>query len=207
MVYCPQCGQHIAEERDVCPVCGAVLGGDAVSTSTCPNCGAPRAADDIYCRSCGAVLPLDLAALGGLQETTTTGGARLEAALPDWLRGNEPSTPGSELEWLSEAELPDWLREPGESLPVAAGSEGQKHVAVPSVSPVWTRLSDVEGQASTIFAPLPLLSLPAIRAELANAPAAAARESTAGRHAARLALIVALAVLIGVVIYIVWLSR
>ncbi|MCM8746092.1 zinc ribbon domain-containing protein [Thermomicrobium sp. CFH 73360] len=207
IVYCPQCGQHIAEDRDVCPVCGAVLSGEVASTSTCPSCGAPRAPDDTYCRRCGAVLPLDLSALGGLQEGTTIAGALSDAALPEWLRGDEPSAPGGELEWLSEAELPDWLREPGESLPVAAEPVGQERVVVPPVSPVWTRLSDVEAVAPTVFAPLPLLSLPAIRAELANAPAAAASESAAGRRAARLALVVALAVLIGVAVYILWLSR
>ncbi|MFN3337567.1 MAG: zinc ribbon domain-containing protein, partial [Thermomicrobium sp.] len=206
IVYCPQCGQHIAEDRDLCPVCGAVLSGDVASTSTCPSCGTPRAPDDTYCRRCGAVLPLDLSVLGGLQEGTPIAGTLSEAALPEWLRGAEPSTAGGELEWLSEAELPDWLREPGESLPVAAEPVGQGRVVVPPVSPVWTRLSDVEAVASTVFAPLPFLSLPAIQPELANVPAPPP-ESVAGRRAARLALVVALAVLIGVAAYIVWLSR
>lgn len=61
-----------------------------------------------------------ISALGGLQEGTTIAGTLSNAALPEWLRGDEPSVSGGELEWLSEAELPDWLREPGESPPVAA---------------------------------------------------------------------------------------
>lgn len=206
-MYCPQCGQHIAEDHDVCPVCGAVLSGEVASTSTCPTCGAPRAPDDTYCRRCGAVLPLDLSALGGLQEGTTIAGTLSNAALPEWLRGDEPSVSGGELEWLSEAELPDWLREPGESPPVAAEPVDQGRMVVPPVSPVWTRLSDVEAVSSTVFAPLPLLSLPAIRAETANAVTAATSESAAGQRAAWLALVVALAALIGVALYILWLSR
>ncbi|MDW7981564.1 MAG: zinc ribbon domain-containing protein [Thermomicrobium sp.] len=207
-MYCPQCGQRVSDDRDRCPLCGAVLSGDVVGTSSCPNCGAVRSPEDTYCRHCGAVLPLDLAAITGLEEEASGPRSTVPAPmLPEWLRADEPERSGQEFDWLTEAELPEWLRDPSAPAPAVAESLVQQEFVVPPVERVWAVPSVGESAEPSWFAPLPLLAVPSVHAEWRSAPPAAATESTAGQRAARLTLVVALAVLIGVVLYIVWLSR
>ncbi|MCX7622939.1 MAG: zinc ribbon domain-containing protein [Thermomicrobium sp.] len=205
-VYCPQCGQRIGDEQRTCPFCGTTVPDEASGTGTCPECGAPRAPEDTYCRRCGVVLPLDLAALG-LDESLAgreTGSSALE--LPEWLQPADIGAGGSAFP--SDLDLPDWLREP-ESTSVGSVESPVPSVefAVPRVPAVWGRSAAQEAGAERLFEPLPLLLVPEVRPAQAMPTGAEANLQAGGHNLARVALILALAVLIGVTIYIVWLNR
>ncbi|MCX2726854.1 zinc ribbon domain-containing protein [Thermomicrobium sp. 4228-Ro] len=206
-VYCPQCGQRMSDEQSVCPTCGAAVPREVSGTSTCPQCGAARAPDDTYCRQCGAVLPLDLAALGlGEAEPTGVDAGRLE--LPDWLRVPETEAAGREPALLSDLDLPEWLRE--SSVPESPSVEPVPPATtfvLPPVAAVWSQPAAPEAVALHLFEPLPLLLVPEISVTGAAPASADARAPAGERSVARIALILALAVLIGVAVYIVWVSR
>lgn len=206
-MYCPQCGQRMSDEQTVCPTCGAVVAGEVSGGSTCPQCGTARAPDDTYCRQCGAILPLDLAALGlGDVEPADLDTGRIE--LPEWLRTPETEAAGGAGALVSDLDLPEWLREPGtaedaalEPVPPAAA------FTLPPVAAVWSQPAAAETVAMHLFEPLPLLLVPEV-AEAGRAPVGAAASAPAGeRSVVRIALILALAVLIGVAVYILWVSR
>jgi hypothetical protein len=79
--------------------------------------------------------------------------------------------------------------------------------APPPVATVWAQPVAGEAPAQYLFEPLPLLFVPEISAAHAAAPTAEAGAQAGDRGFVRIALVLALAVLIGVAIYIVWVSR
>jgi len=202
-VYCPQCGQRIGEGRDTCPICGAVIGEPVAGTGVCSSCGALRAPEDTYCRQCGNLLPFDLSALEQLE--LAPGESLGEVPIPEWLRAEEPGTPGSELQLLSDLDLPEWLREPTESAAEAPPLPTTAAFVVPPVVLAWSQPIASETTDPSLFEPLPPLLLPV--ASALGRVAAAAAEPAGDRRLVRIALFLALAVLIGVVLYILWQSR
>lgn len=206
LVYCPQCGQRMTEEQRVCAVCGAVVSEEVTGGSSCPHCHAPCAPDDTYCRQCGAVLPLDLAALG-LAEPEATAATSGGLELPEWLLPQEGDSAARESAVLRELDLPEWLREPGDAEPRSIETGPiVPEVAVPVVAAVWVRPAASEPAAEHLFAPLPLLHMP----ELTAVPPATASDAgmrASDRSAVRVALLLALVVLVAIAAYIVWASR
>lgn len=47
-MICPNCGQTVSKEHELCPVCGCRLHADH-----CTFCGAPMDSDDLFCGECG----------------------------------------------------------------------------------------------------------------------------------------------------------
>ncbi len=196
----------MTEEQRVCAVCGAVVSDEVTGGSSCPHCHAPRAPDDTYCRHCGAVLPLDLAALGlAAPEETAPASGRLE--LPEWLLSPEGGAAEGERDVLRELDLPEWLREPEGAEPrsIETAPIGPE-LAVPVVAAVWGRPPAGEPAAEHLFAPLPLLHVPELAA-VSPATAADTGMRTSDRSAVRVALLLALLVLVAIAAYIVWASR
>ncbi|MBN1122714.1 MAG: zinc ribbon domain-containing protein [Anaerolineae bacterium] len=58
---CPNCGETVLEEDEICKHCGYRLGSgegiadknEAISTKKCPNCSAILSAEDLVCKHCG----------------------------------------------------------------------------------------------------------------------------------------------------------
>lgn len=206
-MFCTQCGQRITLESGRCPVCGAAIGGASEASGECPSCQAPRAPEDLYCRRCGALLPLDLGALDQFEASEQSPFS--EEELPDWLRSEQPVNAESGSAFLSEADLPDWLREPIPPTAVPAPSPPVGgELSIPAVSPAWYQPSASEAADPRLFEPLlPLVLVPSFPTNGTHATTAAAEESGERRRIERLFLLAALVILIGIVVYIVWMSR
>mgnify|MGYP000171329447 FL=1 len=202
-MYCPQCGQQVGEERGTCPICGAAIGEPVAGAGACSSCGALRAPEDTYCRQCGTLLPFDLSALEQLE--LAPGESLGEVPIPEWLQAEEQGTPGSELQLLSDLDLPEWLREPTESTAEAPPMPTTSAFVVPPVVLAWSQPIASETADPSLFEPLPPLLLPV--APALGGVAAAAAEPAEDRRLVRIALLLALAVLLGVVLYILWQSR
>ena len=52
-MFCKNCGHHLSQGEQICPVCGAAASGE---TRFCSACGHPCNPDSVFCPNCGTRL-------------------------------------------------------------------------------------------------------------------------------------------------------